>query len=232
MNAIYNQDSQGDASSYKVPIEVKWSCGLNPTLPVNIDSDLGPANFYIKLQGSSTMGNKSKNFTFGVETDGDESYSILFSPNYRSEGENSEKTFLPEQSFTLKADVVDSSHSNNTAVGAFINDNNNFEYECRAAQKDVEAEIMSHVRQCLEGFPVLVYLELTDSEKAGNNEYYYLGVYNFNLGRDSYFNLGYCDLSQLNGLEGSGDSFVFKSVTSTNPLPDFIAAEVQGNNKF
>jgi len=32
-------------------------------------------------------------------------------------------TFLPESSFTLKADVVDSSHSNNNAMGDFINAN-------------------------------------------------------------------------------------------------------------
>lgn len=229
MNGIYGQDTQGDAASYKVPVEVRWGKGLKTTSPITIDDSYGSARFYIKLQGSSTMGNKSKNFTFGIETEQDSAYQVLFSPNYVSDNN---KTFLPEQSFTLKADVVDSSHSNNTAMGAFINDNNNFEYEYNSVQSNVEPEIMGHVRQCLEGFPVLVYLELTDSTKVYEDEFYYLGVYNFNLGRDSYFNLGYCDLSQLNGLGNVGDGFVFTTVESINPLNNFTAAEIQGNRKY
>lgn len=229
MNAAYIQDT-GGASKYKVPVEIKWSPGLKTTSPITIDSGVyGDARFYIQLQGSSTMGNKSKNFTLGIETDVDSAYKVLFSPNYKKEDN---ETFLPEQMFTLKADVVDSSHTNNTAMGAFINENNNFSYEYNTVQENVDGEIMSHVRQCLEGFPVLVYLELTDSNKIVEDEYYYLGVYNFNLGRESYFNLGYCDLSQLNGLKDTNDTFVFTKVETVNPLNTFVAAEVQGNRKY
>lgn len=229
MNAAYIQDT-GGASKYKVPVEIKWSPGLKTTSPVTIDSGVyGDARFYIQLQGSSTMGNKSKNFTLGIETDADSAYKVLFSPNYKKEDN---ETFLPEQMFTLKADVVDSSHTNNTAMGAFINENNNFSYEYNTVQENVDGEIMSHVRQCLEGFPVLVYLELTDSNKIVEDEYYYLGVYNFNLGRESYFNLGYCDLSQLNGLKDTNDTFVFTKVETVNPLNTFVAAEIQGNRKY
>jgi hypothetical protein len=71
------------------------------------------------------MNNKSKNYTLSLESGPDviqAGQAILFSPNFNREDTS---TFLPEQKFTLKADVVDSSHSNNTAVGKFINDNNN-----------------------------------------------------------------------------------------------------------
>ena len=228
----YSQDTVGGRANIQVPVEVRWGKGLKATAPVKIDPKFNSSSFYIKLQGSSTMGNKSKNFTFGVSTPVTEPRSVVFSPNYKSEGDDAKKTFLPEQSFTLKADVVDSSHSNNTAIGSFVNDNNNFEYECKTSQVGVERAIMDHVRQCLEGFPVLVYLELTDANKIYDTETYYLGVYNFNLGRDSYFNLGYCDLKQLNGLNDAGDGFVFTSVDSTDPLYGFVAAEVQGNRKY
>ena len=229
----YTQDSAGSSrANIQVPVEVRWGKGLKATTPVNIDPMFDSSSFYIKLQGSSTMANKSKNFTFGINTPATEPYSVVFSPNYKSEGEGAKKTFLPEQSYTLKADVVDSSHSNNTAIGSFVNDNNNFEYDCKTSQVGVEKVIMDHVRQCLEGFPVLVYLELTDANKIYETETYYLGVYNFNLGRDSYFNLGYCDLSQLNGLNDVGDGFVFKAVESADPLNGFVAAEIQGNRKY
>lgn len=232
MNRGYAQDSK-DASIYThVPVELFWSNGNRNTQHVVIDKNKFGNNttFYIQLQGSSTLGNKSKNFTLGIDTDVDASYSVLFSPNYKSDDN---KTFLPEQMFTLKADVVDSSHTNNTAVGAFINNNNNFRYDNITSQPNVvKKEIADHVRQCLEGFPILLYLELTDSKGVYDTEYYYLGVYNFNLGRESYFNLGYCDLSQLDNLSDAGDLFSFTSVTSTNPLENFVAAEIQGNNRF
>ena len=201
------------------------------TNEVTIDKKFGDnTSFYIELQGSSTLSNKSKNLTLGIETDSALGSTVVFSPNYNADNN---KTFLPEQMFTLKADVVDSSHSNNTAIGAFINNNNKCNDAFSDAQPDgVKEEIRNHVKQCLEGFPVLLYLELTDSTGEKNPEYYYLGVYNFNLGRESYFNLGYCDLTQLNNIENVSDTFMFTTVKSLDPLDNFIAAEIQGNNKF
>lgn len=91
------------------------------------DVHIGHDNFrfFIELQGSSTMGNKAKNLNLGIETtDSGETSSILFSPNYVK---SDYSTFLPETQFTLKADVVDSAHSNNVAMGRFVNENNNFQ---------------------------------------------------------------------------------------------------------
>jgi hypothetical protein len=47
--------------------------------------------------------------------------------------------------------------------------------------------------------------------------YYYFGVYNFNLGRESYFNLGYKDLRVFcdkTTLTGSGKDFVFFKINN------------------
>jgi hypothetical protein len=55
-------------------------------------------------------------------TDSDNSYIPIFTPWFNLDDT---KTFLPENSFTLKADIVDSSHTNNTCMGKFINENTN-----------------------------------------------------------------------------------------------------------
>lgn len=179
------------------------------------------------------MNNKAKNFTLGLETsDTGDPTILLFSPNYER---NDSSTFLHETEFNLKADVVDSAHTNNVAMGRFINDNNNFEYSMGSQHGD--EDIMSHVRQCLDGFPILMYLEVVDGDKT---DVYYLGVYSFNLGRESYFNLGYCDLSQLRAdyiADTSNTTFSFTTVGSgtqrgLDPLEGFVAAEVQDSRKY
>ena len=198
-------------------------------------------HFYLKLQGSSTISNKDKNYTLGVQQDStiiEQGQTVLFSPNY-VKGEPS--TFLPEQAFTLKADHVDSSHSNNTAVGKFVNENNTWNY--RAMQNQVaDPEITSHVKQCLEGFSMLMFMNVTYKDDGGTDhiDTYYLGIYNFNLGRDSYFNLGYCDLGQLDPdqlTEQTENGFAYYKVGGENasgiaPKDGFLAAEIQDNSPY
>ena len=227
---------------------IQWSPGHAELKEVDIPKNeyFGQNTYFtIALQGSSTMSNKSKNFTLAIKPDDSISTaneSILFSPNY-IKGDSS--TFLPERAFTLKADVVDSSHSNNTAVGKFINDNNNWDYKSMQRQTGSQ-EILSHVKQCLEGFSMVMFLNVTYKDQGGADKLdcYYLGIYNFNLGRDSYFNLGYSDLSQLDPEEltaSTNNGFTFCKVggikdgvvqNGINPLPGFIAAEVQDNSPF
>ena len=195
---------------------------------INLDSNrFGAAtSFAISIQGSSTKTLKSKNFTLGISKDESYTQEILFSPNYKKDDPS---TFLPEREFTLKADVIDSSHSNNTSIGSFINTINKFDYDKK--QEGVDQKVSEHVRQCLEGFPVLIFLDITEGGQT--KDMYYLGVYNFNLGRGSYFNLAYTDLSVLNDLEDvSEGGFVFKEVSDLNIKPQFIAAEVQDNSKY
>ena len=93
---------------------------------------------------------------------------------------------------------------------------------------------------------MVVFLNVNYKGEGGNDQIdsYYLGIYNFNLGRDSYFNLGYCDLSQLdpeqltaqtsNGFTfckvgGTKEGVVQKGIT---PLDGFVAAEVQDNSPY
>ena len=237
MNTAYQDTSSPTSpSKYKIELsEVRWGKNRTATGKIIIPISVGTnTHFYIKLQGSSTMGNKSKNFTFGLEPGSDLAQNItpIFSPNFVADDPN---TFLHEKEWTLKADVVDSSHTNNVAMGRFVNNHNNFNYSIE--QTGADELITSHVRKCLDGFPVLVYLE---AQSSNVTDTYFLGVYSFNLGRDSYFNLGYSDLSQLDPnylTDASNNTFSFTAVGAgdsrgINPIEGFVAAEVQDNVKF
>lgn len=233
MNTSYTQDSTSILANAKISTRLKWGVGAKTEL-INILAD--NHEFFIKLQGSSTMNNKSKNFTLGLQKRSqDDGPTVLFSPNFVKDDPS---TFLPETSFTLKADVVDSSHTNNVAMGRFINDWNNFDYDMH--QSNVDPDILSHVRKCLDGFPVLVYLETIGTDGQTVTGDYFLGIYSFNLGRDSYFNLGYSDLSQLDPnylIDTTATTFTFTTVGSgedrgLDPLSGFVSAEVQDNSNY
>jgi hypothetical protein len=69
---------------------------------------------------------------------------------------------------------------------------------------------------------MLLYLNVIETDKntgEKTKKYYYLGIYNFNLGREAYFNLGYRDLNVFCGknnkklLLNAGDSFTFYKLT-------------------
>jgi hypothetical protein len=109
-----------------------------------------------------------------------------------------------------------------------VNKYNNFDYSIE--QDSADANIKSHVRKCLEGFPVLVFLNLLDSE--GTDQCYYLGIYNFNLGRGSHFNLGYSDLRLLDDVQDATNSFTFTLVDSTSVNNNIAVAEIQNNRKY
>jgi len=78
---------------------------------------------------------------------------------------------------------------------------------------------------------------------SGDLDYYFLGIYNFNLGRTSNFNLGYCDLRALPELRSStSDVYEFNiySVARTSTSQqigseikqDLIIAEIDGNEAW
>lgn len=79
----------------------------------------------------------------------------------------------------------------------------------------------------MDGFPTIVFIcHVLEDKLTGQvtYNYYYLGIYNFNLGRSSYFNLGYKDLSIFGNatdklLSDAGNQFTFfKIPASQNTL--------------
>ena len=207
--------------------------GTNNEVAVKFPKDKTTANtwdqaqFKLDLQGSSTRGNHAKNLDLGIIQQEDKlNTKFLFSPNYIDGDPN---TYLPEEKFTLKADIVDSGHSNNTVMGKFINDNTT-KFETYQKGKHV-----SYIKNCLTGYPCIVVLNVDYEVSGTQNEYYYLGIYNFNLGRGSYSNLGYRNISvfddALTSVSDDSPFIFFQAEPETLQLNEnFGAAEISGNS--
>lgn len=235
LEAGYGEDGTGIGSDMNFQVAVSWGAGKNSVDELQFPSGFENARFRASLQGSSTKMYRVKNFNLSIEnTSGTEQDDVyLYSPNFE-EGDSS--TFLPETEFTLKADVVDSSHSNNTSCGRFVNT------VCRKFSNDIAEDgyYRNYIKNCLDGFPTLLFLchvKQDPETQEVTNTYYYLGVYNFNLGRTSYYNLGYKDLSVFGDSENklltnAGNSFTFFKITpSQNILKEGLGvAEIQGGD--
>lgn len=222
--------------SYLAPTDLKRTQEKNPLLSclVTRPSSESLQMFGFKLQGSSTLSYGSKNLEMSVISEGDQK--TVYTPNFDN---NDKNTFLPESSYTLKADAVDSSACNNNAIGAFINDYTIPLDESNCPARKIES-ISKHIKNCLTGFPVLLFVcecdDYTDKEAMiGNGSYYFLGIYNFNLGRKSFFNLGYYKdyPDEIKNLTGNG-SFQVLNVTmpSEEYANNFVVTEISNNNQY
>ena len=235
-----------------VPVTIKWQKSKNQNGLTEIQYDGNPATFYIEVQGSTTKKYFAKNLEL-IAPSSPTGGTMIFSPNITHDDENSEDfkdMLLPEHSFTLKADVVDSSHSNNNAIGKFVNDNlHPFQIAKDLAEKElrniedeykiVGKKYVNKIKSCLTGFPILVFLNTAYGTNDTNKEenYYYLGIYNFNLGRKSEFNLGYNKLNNLiklieNNQNKTKNGFVLYDVTDIEKHEGIFVAEVKHNNEY
>lgn len=123
-------------------------------------------------------------------------------------GENrlfwAKQNWFPERIYTLKADVVDSAHVNNACIGKFVNtcaqnttllgetppmryfNENKSEFDLPESAVGEDGVSIKHT---LEGFPVLLLARFPKSDGTTINKS--LGIYSFNLGRESYYNMGF-----------------------------------------
>lgn len=236
----YGEDGSGPGSDLSFQVTLQYGNGKKALQQIKFPDGFQNAQFRLSLQGSSTKLYRVKNFNLAIEnTSGSEEQDVyLYSPNFAN-GDST--TFLPETEFTLKADVVDSSHSNNTSCGKFINT------VCRKFSTDIEENgyYKDYIKNCLEGFPFLMFLQIISQDPVTQSQvstYYYFGVYNFNLGRSSYYNLGYKDLSvfgdntthNLTDAANSDSGFTFYSISpSQNILREGLGvAEIQGGSNY
>ena len=229
----------------------KTKINLETSGAINIDGNRG--KWVIEIQGSSTKLYFVKNLTLKLEST-DTGYIYLFTPNFeyikndKSNLNTAKNTFLPEKAFTLKADLVDSSHCNNTAIGKFVNHNTK-KFDINF---DSSSVYHNYVKNCLLGFPVLTFIKVNNASDNSDSDIFFLGIYNFNLGRDSYFNMGYYDPAWLetnedeqhnkhvdNILKNANGEFVTMRYKLDNTEwtdldldSKVIVAEIQGNNSY
>ncbi len=229
---IYGANSN---DSSKLNIGIAWSNGNSEVQDIDISNIAAgsgsiAAQFTLDIQGSTTRTYHAKNYTLGIQAaDSTAGYTPLFSPRFNP---NDTNTYLPEKAFTLKADVVDSSHSNNTSMGAFVNDNTS---KFTQATVGDTGNYTNYVKNCLTGFPILVFIQINNSGGiADKTECYYLGIYNCNLGRSSYFNLGYCATSNLPELRVSDNEFCVCAIQDSAYVlkPNLTVSEISDNNIY
>ena len=116
----------------------------------------------IQWQGTSSLEYPVKNFTIKLREDGRDYYG--WTPN---------DDWKPESRWTLKANYMDSSQSNNVGSAKFIHDF--FKQNVYPIQREFEG-----VRTNIDGFPVVLMI-------GGK----FRGIYTFNIDRYSYNNYGF-----------------------------------------
>lgn len=172
-------------------------------------------------------------------------------------GENrlfwAKQNWFPERVYTLKADIVDSAHANNACIGKFVNtcaenttllgptppmqyfNNNKTSSEFNLPQTAV-GEDGVRVKHTLEGFPVLLLVRFPKPDGTTVNQS--LGIYSFNLGRSSYYNMGFKVLKQFRTTEGDVVSetalppMLLGAPNESEDVVDFNAQSWEGRDSF
>ena len=193
------------------------------------------------MQGTSTMANYSKNIEIRFQPtdqylgdyEGANNHNILFTPR---------KDWLPENRFTLKADVMDSAHANNAALGAWINGTRGGKQfmPLNPAQQDDDNPYKDKVKITLEGFPILVFIDWGQKTTNGEidtdfqtvNGMQFMGIYSFNLGRGSYFNLGFQRLKRYEVTESPTVPKIVSNTVDDSQDYDASAANYQTHADF
>lgn len=158
------------------------TCRIEKPLSVG-DVSKGPR---VAIQGTSSLSYMSKNLELYMGSMDEQGTPMLVSI---------QDSWLPENEYTLKADVVDSGHVNNVAIGKIVNETTGLlektppmEAEALWTEEGISKEraqsIMGRIKHTSDGFPCLVFVQFASGNVA------FQGIYNFNLGRYAYYNLG------------------------------------------
>lgn len=176
-----------------------------------------PMTATVSIQGTSTLADNIKNLNIQFDE------GTVFIPK---------ESWLPEQKYTLKADIVDSSHSINAAVGKFVNEELGYDDVTKASKYLPFNENVlrafndswyknqfkkATLKHAVEGFPVFVILRTND--KNTGTSIHSLGIYQFILGRDAHRNLGYKVINSITKTSSGSTYSIDKSVVgSTFPF--------------
>ena len=164
----------GDVSSmtkeHAVPLRIRYNDPKDPSK--NFDK----LKCTVKWQGTSTIFYAVKNYK--IKLVNDDGSKFKYSPV---------DTWLPESTFTLKADYMESSHANNIGTAKFLEDY----YETKLPPQ----ESNPLVRNAIDGFPMLLYI---NGKLAG--------IYDFNIDKGAENCFGFKDNDKCMSYEVSANS--------------------------
>ena len=246
-------------SNFKAYSTATWATDadiMDKTFPAKItfNNELGSATIStpsgvaatdgvrIGLQGTSSLSYNAKNFELYLGHMNEEGKDLLFQPT---------EDWLPENEFTLKADVMDSAHVNNVVIGKIINGAVTNELGVKVIpfsptppmlvsdsvfpDAETASSIKSRIRHTSDGFPCLLFVKFAPDKNTGISEFRFCGIYNFNLGRYAYYNLGLKLLTSFTRTNQVGPSLIsdFTSIEThwnTDETSGVFSAEIGQNN--
>lgn len=182
---VYEEGNKAEIMANTFPVSIKYHDKYN-TSGLDIVTPAGATEgVRIGLQGTSSLTYTSKNYELYLGDVDNTGKKLLFQPK---------DEWLPENEFTLKSDVMDSAHANNVVIGKTINNLCKSKFaalppmelgnDVWGGDADKANSIRNRLKYTSEGFPVLLFITFA----SGTTKF--LGIYNFNLGRYAYFNLG------------------------------------------
>lgn len=124
-------------------------------------------NCSVEWQGTSSLQYVVKNYKIKLKDDSGNKY------KYNPFGEGNA---LPESTFCLKADYMESSHANNTGLAKFIT---KYLYEGDTIDYSPPRQVYEGVRDTITGFPIR--LVINDVQDDGSIITKDMGIFNFNL---------------------------------------------------
>ena len=195
--AIFSADQKEEIMSRTFPCEITFRNKLGECI-ITTPNEVSASNgVRIGLQGTSSLSYNAKNFELYMGNMDAAGKPLLFQPI---------DDWLPENEFTLKADVMDSAHVNNVVIGKIINGEvtNSLGIKVEPldptppmllsenvfASQEMADEVRSKIKHTSDGFPCLVFIKFAPDRITGIRETRFMGIYNFNLGRYANFNLG------------------------------------------
>ena len=222
--AVFSAGEKESIMSAQFPIKITYT---DVTGTANIQKPVGVAlekGVRIGLQGTSSLSYNSKNYELYIGDKNGAGDKLLFQPT---------DDWLPENEFTLKADVIDSSHVNNVIIGKIINGEiknaqgvpikplgatppmalGNEVWDGDAVQADA---IRSKIKHTSDGFPCLLFIRYAPDSNGATKDPEFKGIYNFNLGRYAFYNLGLKILKNYSKDIPNGPTLVTDYVEATN----------------
>lgn len=161
------------------------------------------------------------------------------------------KEWLPESEYTWKADYMDSAHANNVVMGKIINgdvkdaNGNTFspledtppmKLPSSMFSDRVNAVNSKHgMRHTSDGSQCIVFVKFNNTDALGGQIVQCMGIYNLNLGRNAYHNLGLKILTDFK-LQDESNTTTFPQVITdyteknySDTLPTY-SCEINQNN--
>lgn len=206
----FNEDLKETVMASRFSINMDYYT-MGSATPIRIQNN-GNDGMKIGIQGTSSLRYNSKNYEIYMGQD-DEGKDVLVQMR---------EDWMPENRYTLKADVMDSSHVNNILVGSIVNGLVTTEdtqgntvrvipLDNTPPMSKSGYQYASKIKHTSEGYPCILFINFKASGSSVSN-CRCMGIYNFNLGRYAYYNLG---LKLLNSITYTNQDEIYPRMVSS-----------------